>query len=250
MQFFHDHILTIILFTPLVGMVPLLFIPGENKQAIKWWANIVMFADFLLSLPLVFWFSNEAPDQQFKFIEDHEWIASIGAHYHLGIYGISFLLIMLTTVLGFISILCSWSAITERVKEYYAFFLLLQVGMLGVFMSLDFFLFYVFWEVMLVPMYFIIGIWGGPRKLYAAIKFFLYTLIGSVLMLLSILTLYFRYHQQFSGYSFDITDLMKVNLPLETQIWVFLGFFVGFAIKVPMFPFHTWLPDAHVEAPT
>ena len=157
---------------------------------------------------------------------------------------------MLTTLLGWISILCSWSAITERVKEYYAFFFLLQIGMLGVFMSLDFFLFYVFWEVMLVPMYFIIGVWGGPRKLYAAIKFFLYTLVGSVLMLLSILMLYFQHHTQFGSYSFDVLELMKVNMPLEMQIWVFLGFFFGFAIKVPMFPFHTWLPDAHVEAPT
>src|SRR5205809_7517923 len=191
MAFLHDHILSIILFTPLVGMVPLLFIPG--KQAIKWWANIVMFADFLVSLPLVFWFPNEAPDQQFKFIEDHEWIASIGAHYHLGIDGISFLLIMLTTVLGFLSVLSSWSAIEERVKEYYAMFMLLQVGMLGVFMSLDFFLFYVFWAVMLVPMYFIIGVWRGPRKLYAAIQFCLYTLFGSVLLLLGILALYFIY---------------------------------------------------------
>src|SRR2546427_1823831 len=250
MAFLHDHILSIILFTPLAGMVPLLFIPGENRQAVKWWANIVMFADFLVSLPLVFWFSDEAPDQQFKFIEGHEWIASIGAHYHLGIDGISFLLIMLTTVLGFLSVLSSWSAIEDRVKEYYAMFLLLQTGMLGVFMSLDFFLFYVFWELVLVPMYFIIGVWGGPRKLYAAIKFFLYTLAGSVLMLLGILTLYFQYHAQFGTYSFEIADLMKLDLPLGMQQWVFWAFFLGFAIKVPMFPFHTWLPDAHVEAPT
>ena len=250
MQFFHDHMLTIILFTPLAGMVPLLFIPGENRQAIKWWANIVMFADFLVSLPLVFWFPNEAPDQQFKFIEDHEWIASIGAHYHLGIDGISFLLIMLTTVLGFLSVLSSWSAIEERVKEYYAMFMLLQVGMLGVFMSLDFFLFYVFWEVMLVPMYFIIGVWGGPRKLYAAIKFFLYTLSGSVLMLLGILALYFHYHSATGVYTFNVLELMKFNWPWSLEKWVFWAFMIGFAIKVPMFPFHTWLPDAHVEAPT
>ena len=176
MAFFHDHILSIILFIPVAGMVPLFLIPGENKQAIRWWGNVVLFVDFLASLPLVFWFSNENPAEQFKFIERHEWIPSIGAQYHLGIDGISFLLIMLTTVLGFLAVLSSWTAIQDRVKEYYAMFLLLQVGMLGVFMSLDFFLFYVFWEVMLVPMYFIIGVWGGPRKLYAAIKFFLYTL--------------------------------------------------------------------------
>ena len=129
-------------------------------------------------------------------------------------------------------------------------FLLLQTGMIGVFLSLDFFLFYIFWELVLVPMYFIIGVWGGPRKLYAAIKFFLYTLAGSVLMLLGILTLYFQHFQQFGFYTFEIADLMKLNMPLGMQQWVFWAFFLGFAIKVPMFPFHTWLPDAHVEAPT
>jgi len=250
MAFFHDHILSIILFTPLVGMIPLLLIPGDNKQAIRWWGNIVMFIGFLVSLPLVFWFSREAPDQQFKFIEQHVWIPSIGAQYFLGIDGVSFLLIMLTTVLGFLSVLSSWTAIEERVKEYYAMFLLLQAGMLGVFMSLDFFLFYVFWEVMLVPMYFIIGVWGGPRKLYAAIKFFLFTLAGSVLMLLGILTLYFRYHADNGVYTFNVLELMKHSWPLDLQYWVFWAFMIGFAIKVPMFPFHTWLPDAHVEAPT
>ena len=203
-------------------------------------------------MPLVFWFASETPAQQFKFIELHAWIPSIGAQYHLGIDGISFLLIMLTTVLGFIAVLSSWTAIQERVTEYYAMFLLLQVGMLGVFMSLDFFLFYVFWEVMLVPMYFIIGVWGGPRKLYAAIKFFLYTLAGSVLMLLGILTLYLNYTLPDGRHTFDLTELMKHShsWPLQMQIWVFAAFAIGFAIKVPMFPFHTWLPDAHVEAPT
>ncbi|HLW78289.1 MAG TPA: NADH-quinone oxidoreductase subunit M, partial [Terriglobia bacterium] len=209
--------------------------------------------DFAASLPLVFWFSNETPKEQlFEFVEKHDWIASIGAQYHLGIDGISFLLIMLTTVLGFLSVLSSWTAIQERTKEYYAMFLLLQVGMLGVFMSLDVFLFYVFWEVMLVPMYFIIGVWGGPRKLYAAIKFFLYTLAGSVLMLLGILTLYFRYRTDTGVYTFNLLDLMQHSnaWPMHLQFWVFWAFMIGFAIKVPMFPFHTWLPDAHVEAPT
>src|SRR5262249_37157475 len=142
------------------------------------------------------------------------------------------------------------NAIEDRLKEYYAMFLLLETGMIGVFVSLDFFLFYIFWELVLVPMYFIIGVWGGPRKLYAAIKFFLYTLAGSVLMLLGILTLYFAHFRQFGFYTFEIADLMRLDLPLSTQEWGFWAFFVGFAIKVPMFPFHTWLPDAHVEAPT
>ena len=209
MQFFRNHILSIILFIPLVGMIPLFLIPKGNKQAARWWGNVVLFADFLASLPLVFWFSRETPGEQFKFIELHDWIPSIGAQYHLGIDGISFLLIMLTTVLGFLAVLSSWTAIQERVKEYYAMFLLLQAGMLGVFMSLDFFLFYVFWEVMLVPMYFIIGVWGGPRKLYAAIKFFLYTLAGSVLMLLGILTLYLNYTLPDGRHTFDLIELMK-----------------------------------------
>ena len=148
------------------------------------------------------------------------------------------LLIVLTTGLGFLAILSSWNAIQERVKEYYIFMLMLQTGMLGVFMAMDLFLFYVFWEVMLVPMYFLIGVWGGPRRLYAAIKFFLYTLAGSVLLLLGILAIYFYNHQVTGVYTFSIPTLQELNLPWDYQFWVFLAFFVGFAIKVPMFPFH------------
>ncbi len=180
-----SHILSIILFTPLVGAFLLLFVPKENKEAIRWIANIFALAGLLVSLPLVPWFWDKRFEAGFKFVEGgpNNWIPSIGAGYVLGIDGISFLLIMLTTLLGWISILSSWTAIENRVKEYYIWFLVLQTGMLGVFMALDFFLFFVFWEAMLVPMYLLIGIWGGPRKLYAAIKFFLYTLAGSVLML-------------------------------------------------------------------
>jgi NADH-quinone oxidoreductase subunit M len=243
-----QHLLSIVLLTPLAGLAVLLLLPGKNKDLIRLWANLVGFAGFLISLPLVSRFQAGRPGYQFE--ESADWIPTLGAHYHIGIDGISLLLVMLTTLMGFLAILCSWSAIEEHVKEYYAMFLLLQAGMLGVFLSLDFFLFYVFWELVLVPMYFIIGVWGGPRKLYAAIKFFLYTLAGSVLMLLGILTLYFQHHQQFGFYTFEISELMKLNLPLGTQQWVFWAFFLGFAIKVPMFPFHTWLPDAHVEAPT
>src|SRR5579864_4640426 len=243
-----DHLLSIILFTPLAGLAILLLIPASQKNAIRIWANIVSLAGFLISLQLLKAFDKNLPG--FQLTERADWIPSLGAQYLIGIDGISLLLIMLTTLMGFLSILYSWSGIQDRVKEYYAMFLLLQTGMLGVFMSLDFFLFYVFWELVLVPMYFIIGVWGGPRKLYAAIKFFLYTLAGSVLMLLGILTLYFQYHQQFGTYTFEIAQLMKLDLPLGLQQWVFWAFFIGFAIKVPMFPFHTWLPDAHVEAPT
>ncbi len=243
-----QHLLSIILLTPLAGLAVLLLIPGKSKDLIRVWANLVGFAGFLISLPLVSRFQTGHPGYQFE--ERAEWIPALGANYHIGLDGISLLLIMLTTLMGFIAILCSWNAIQDRVKEYYAMFLLLQTGMIGVFLSLDFFLFYVFWELVLVPMYFIIGVWGGPRKLYAAIKFFLYTLAGSVLMLLGILTLYFAHFNQFGSYTFEISELMKLNLPLGTQQWVFWAFFIGFAIKVPMFPFHTWLPDAHVEAPT
>src|ERR1039458_353900 len=243
-----SHILSIVLFTPLVGLLVLLVIPGENKLLIRLWANLVAAAGFLVSLPLVLGFDRSKDGYQF--LERADWIPSLGVQYLVGIDGISLLMVMLTTVMGFVAIFSSWVSINDRVKEYYAMFLLQQVGMIGVFISLDFFLFYVFWELVLVPMYFIIGIWGGPRKLYAAIKFFLYTLAGSVLMLLGILTLYFQHYAQFGFYTFEISELMKLNLPLHMQQWVFWAFFLGFAIKVPMFPFHTWLPDAHVEAPT
>jgi NADH-quinone oxidoreductase subunit M len=243
-----QHLLSIVLLTPLAGLAVLLLIPSGNKGIIRLWANLAALAGFLVSIPLVTRFRADAPGFQFE--ERLDWIPSLGAHYHLGMDGISLLLVMLTTLMGFLAILSSWNAVNDRVKGYYAMFLLLQTGMIGVFISLDFFLFYVFWELVLVPMYFIIGIWGGPRKLYAAIKFFLYTLAGSVLMLLGILTLYFQHFQQFGFYSFEISDLMRVSMPLGMQQWVFWAFFLGFAIKVPMFPFHTWLPDAHVEAPT
>src|SRR5215469_9708766 len=243
-----QHLLSLILWTPIAGLAVLLFIPGKNKDLIRIWANVVAFAGFLVSLPLAARF--ESTHSGFQFVERADWIPTLGARYLIGIDGISLLLLMLTTVIGFLAILSSWNAIQDRVKEYYAMFLLLQTGMIGVFTALDFFLFFVFWEVVLVPMYFIIGIWGGPRKLYAAIKFFLYTLAGSVLLLLGILTLYFQYYQQFGFYSFEISELMKTGMSLGMQQWVFWAFFLGFAIKVPMFPFHTWLPDAHVEAPT
>jgi NADH-quinone oxidoreductase subunit M len=250
----NDHILSIILFTPLVGAFVLLFVPKENKNAIRWVANIFALGGLAVSIPLIpmFWAVKDQPG--FKFIEGapNTWIPSIGAGYYLGIDGISFLLILLTTLLGWISILSSWEAIQDRVKEYYVWFLLLQTGMLGVFMALDMFLFFVFWEAMLVPMYLLIGIWGGPRKLYAAIKFFLYTLFGSVLMLLGILFLYFHHHTVTGVYTFAIPELYKTapQITGTAAILLFFAFFIGFAIKVPMFPFHTWLPDAHVEAPT
>jgi NADH-quinone oxidoreductase subunit M len=242
-----EHLLSIVLFTPLAGMLILLFLPAANARAIKLWANGVALAGLLVSLPLVFQFDS---GKDYQFVERAQWIPSIGAGYHIGIDGLGLLMVMLTTVVGFLSILASWNAITERLKEYYAFFLLLQTGMLGVFVARDFLLFFVFWETVLVPMYFIIALWGGPRKVYAAIKFMIYTLLGSVVMLLGILALYYRHYQQFQVHSFDIVDLMRTTVPADMQWWVFWAFFLGFAVKVPMWPFHTWLPDAHVEAPT
>jgi NADH-quinone oxidoreductase subunit M len=251
MDFFSNHILSVVLFTPLLGALILLFLPREMEQAHRIAGNIFGALGFLVSIPLVLWWKPGSAG--FSFEETAQWIPTIGAKYHLGIDGISLLLVMLTTFLGMIAILSSWSAIHQRTKEYYILLLLLQTGMIGVFVSLDFFLFYVFWEVMLVPMYFLIGVWGSDRRLYAAIKFFLYTLAGSVVMLLGILALYF-YAPVAPGATrtFDVPTLLAgaqtFSDPLK--VWLFWGFFFAFAIKVPMFPFHTWLPDAHTEAPT
>ena len=242
-------ILSLIIFLPLIGAIPImLFVPKQKEELIRWLSAITTFGTFLVSLILIPNFNNNTHEMQF--VERHSWIPSIGVQYLLGIDGISFLLILLTTLVTFIAVMSSWHAITERLKEFHVSILILEVGMLGAFMALDFIFFYVFWEIMLVPMYFIIGIWGGPRKLYAAIKFFLYTLFGSVFMLVAILALFFVYHHYTGVYTFEILKYMELNFPYNVQWWVFLAFFLGFAVKVPMFPFHTWLPDAHVEAPT
>jgi NADH-quinone oxidoreductase subunit M len=262
MDFYREHLLSIITFTPLLGAAVLLFVPKGNDNLIRWIANGFGLVGFLVSLPLWYYcpgFAYQLAPQTvdprapgFQFVDQLNWIPSIGVTYFMGVDGISALLILLTTLLGFIGILCSWSAIQERVKQYYVFLLLLQVGMLGVFCALDVFLFYVFWEVMLVPMYFLIGIWGGDNRLYAAIKFFLYTLVGSVVMLIGILALYFHSATipGAAGGTFNLITWFGMDIPVAMQFWVFLAFFLGFAIKVPMFPFHTWLPDAHVQAPT
>ena len=228
MDFFRAHLLSIITYTPLVGALVLLlpFFRGRD-QAVRWLANIVGSLGFLVSLPLWFWFQRGAAEFQFQ--ERAAWIPTLGVQYLFGVDGISVLLILLTTLLGEIAILSSWTAIHDkegqpgsgRVRQYYVFLLLLQTGMLGVFCALDMFLFYVFWEVMLVPMYFLIGIWGGERRLYAAIKFFLYTLVGSVVMLLGILALYFhsRTLPGLAGVgTFDVTQWYQMNIPAKIQI--------------------------------
>ncbi len=248
MNFVETHLLSIVLFTPAVGALVLLVVNRRQVDTIRWIANLAAAAGFIVSVPLWFKYNPQQPDWQFT--EKANWIPSIGASYSLGVDGFSMLLILLTTLLGFIAVMSSWKAITERVKEFYIFMLVLQTGMLGAFMALDFLLFFLFWEVMLVPMYFVIGIWGGGRRLYSAIKFFLYTLVGSVVMLLGILALYFFNHSLTGQYTFDIPTYQQLAVPLELQKWIFLAFFLGFAVKVPMFPFHTWLPDAHTDAPT
>lgn len=244
----NEHLLSLVLFTPLAGALILLLIPSAQSNLIRLWGNAAAFAGFAVSLLLLGRFDSSLSG--FQLVEKAEWIPSLGVQYFIGIDGISLLLILLTALVGLLATLSSWNAVDSRLKEYYAMLLLLQCGMIGVFAALDFFLFFVFWEVVLVPMYFIIGIWGGSRKLYAAIKFFIYTLAGSVLMLLGGLTLYFQHFRQFGFYTFDITELMKVQMTPGMEQWVFWAFFIGFAVKVPMFPFHTWLPDAHTEAPT
>jgi NADH-quinone oxidoreductase subunit M len=241
-------LLSLILFTPTLGAILLLFVPKQQENTVRWVANVFGLLGFLVSLPL--WWRFEHGTASWQFVERMPWIPPIGAEYYLGLDGFSTLMVLLTTLIGAIAILSAWTAITERVKEFYVFILVLQTGMLGAFMSLDFLLFFLFWEVMLVPMYFLIGIWGSDRRLYSAIKFFLYTLVGSVVMLLGILALYFFNHTVTGVYTFSIPQYQTLSLPFSAQKWIFLALFLGFAIKVPMFPFHTWLPDAHTDAPT
>ena len=320
-QFFGIGILSWVTWLPAVGAILLLFFNRAKNNSIRGFANMWIGLCFLISIPLVTGFPGEGPgyDRAYgglQFIEDHDWIPLIGARYQLGVDGLALVLVMLTTLLGVVSVVCSWAYIREkgREKEYYIMMLLLQSGMLGAFVSADLFLFFIFWEVMLVPMYFLIGIWGGKNRLYSAIKFFLYTLVGSVVMLLAVLKLFFIFPDVVkaqrpaveatarqlaacsiadperqgqvnsemlnlaldamkrvdgidpqtkralpSGYvhsSFNIAALtaigphIKAVFGIGVVIWLFIGFGLSFAIKVPMFPFHTWLPDAHYDAPT
>lgn len=240
-----NSILTWVAFFPLLGVVVILFIPRDRHNALRWTALLTSTVTFAISLVMLSQFDAADPGAQMAI--RHPWfrLAGIEIEYSLGVDGLSILLVLLTTLLTPISILSTWTAIKERVKEFMAFFLLLEVGMVGVFVSLDLFLFYIFWEFTLVPMYFLIGIWGGPRKIYAALKFFLYTMAGSILMLLAILWLGLRFE------TFSVPDLIaQGNIPADIQTWLFLAFAAAFAIKVPMWPLHSWLPDAHVEAPT
>jgi len=239
------HPLTLVTFFPLLGVLILLFVNGEQKNLVRWIALVTSLVTFLISLFVLAQFQAANPEIQLEIKRSWIQVAGWDISYHLGVDGLSILLLLLTTFLTPISILSTWTAIEERVKEFMIFFLLLEVGMVGVFLALDLFLFYIFWEFTLVPMYFLIGIWGGPRRMYAAIKFFLYTMAGSILMLLAILWLGIR-----AG-TFSLPELIAMgNIPANLQTWLFLAFAAAFAIKVPMWPLHSWLPDAHVEAPT
>ena len=236
-----EHILTVVIFLPLLGAVVIYFLKDDNM--VRWTTLGVTIVDFILAIPLVCGFNTET--YEFQYVERAPWISSFNIEYYLGVDGISVLFVFLTALIGCICVLASWSSIDKKVGAFMIALLVMQTSMLGVFCSLDLFLFYIFWEAMLIPMYLIIGVWGGPRRIYSAVKFFLYTLVGSVLMLVGIIALYFA-----AGGSFDIPALMEHEFAFNFQLLVFLAFFVAFAIKVPMFPFHTWLPDAHVEAPT
>jgi len=238
---------------PMIGALVLLLVPNTQRRIFELGALAITVFDFLLSIPL--WFQYDRGSAAVQWALNLDWIPAIGARFSIGMDGISLVLFLLTTFIGFIAVWCSFSAIEERHKEYYIWLLVMQFSMLGVFICQDMFLFYLFWELMLVPMYFLIAIWGGPQKLYAAIKLFLYTLAGSVLMLIGILAIYFLQHQVTGHFDLSIASFQAMAPVIAQQgktfqVLLALSFFLGFAIKVPMFPFHTWLPDAHVQAPT
>jgi NADH-quinone oxidoreductase subunit M len=232
---------------PAIAAIAIFFAPrasGDLSRQVAMGASVI---SFVLSLVMLFTFDRNA---EFQFTEHRVWLKDLGVSYYLGVDGIAVLLIVLTTLLTMIAILWSWDTVNTRRREYYIAMLLLETGMLGVFMALDLFVFYIFWEIMLIPMALLIGVWGSTNRVYAAIKFFLYTLFGSLLMLVAIVATYQSYYQQFNVRTLNILELANGDYSRTFQFWVFAAFFIAFAVKVPMFPFHTWLPDAHVEAPT
>jgi NADH-quinone oxidoreductase subunit M len=241
-------ILTLVIFFPLTGVLLLLFVDRSAAGLARWVALVTSAATFAVSLPLYWAFEPAAAG--FQFLERVDWIPGWGVHYHLGLDGITLFLVLLTTMLTFLSVASAWTAITSHVREFMISLLLLEVGMNGVFLALDVFLFFVFWEVMLFPMYFLIGVWGSENRLYAAIKFVVYTMTSSALMLVAILFMYYLNFRASGVLTFSIEAWYRLNVGLPAQYWMFAAFALAFAVKVPMWPFHTWLPDAHVEAPT
>ncbi len=243
-------LLTYLILIPLIGSILLLFIKKEQENFIRYFGVIISTIAFIVSL--IVYFQFDSGNSNFQFVDKFEWIKGLNIHYHVGVDGMSLLLVLLTTFLTPLTLISSWSSIESKVKEFTFFFLMLEVGMLGVFVSLDLFLFYIFWEAMLIPMYFIIGIWGGKERIYAAVKFFIYTMFGSLLMLVSIIWLAVYAIGPLGYFTTNLIELYTVapQIPMDIQIWMFLAFAFSFAIKVPLFPLHTWLPDAHVQAPT
>jgi NADH-quinone oxidoreductase subunit M len=243
----NTHILTSLLVVPALAAVLVLFIPRSWEAGIRRFSIAAMLVELFLSLRLIF---ADYSTSAYHFVEHVVWVESFGISYKLGVDGLSLWLVVLTTALSPVALYASWGSITTRIKEYAFSFLLLELGMLGAFLALDLFLFYVFWELMLVPMYLIIGVWGGRDRVYAAVKFFIYTMVGSLLMLVAILYVVGSYEELAGRYTFDLQELSNLVLPALPQFLCFSAFALAFAIKVPMFPFHTWLPDAHVQAPT
>ena len=240
--------LSLLVFFPLVAAVLIAIMPAGAHKPIRLWATLAALAEFVFSIPL--WWRIVPGQAGFQFEEKLDWIPAIGAQYHLGVDGVSGLLALLTTFTTLIAILGAWTSVEKRSREFFALVLALEAGMLGTFFCLDLLLFYVFWEAMLIPMYLLIGVWGGQRRVYAAVKFFLYTMAGSVLMLVAILSLWFMQKEMSGVPTFDLHAFYQLPISPDRQFWLFLAFAFAFAIKVPMFPLHTWLPDAHVEAPT
>ncbi len=252
--------LTLITFIPAVGAALVAVLPRDNHRLIRWTSLVVTFIVLVIAVSLYPQFNREAvginQESSFQFVDKGAWIPAFNINYFVGVDGLSFPMVLLTALLCFLCVPASFG-IKKGIKGYFAMFLLLETGMMGTFVALDFFLFYVFWELMLLPMYFLIGVWGGPRRIYAAIKFFIYTLVGSVLMLIVILVFYFNTRDPVTGgHTFNMLHMMsQANQSGLLSVWtwrvlLFFGLYIGFAIKIPAFPFHTWLPDAHVEAPT
>jgi NADH-quinone oxidoreductase subunit M len=244
-------ILTSLIALPLCGAVLLLFVRGDEDESAPIVRKVALAVSLLVFAETVLLWSRFNPGSgEFQFVERHAWIPAFGIQYFIGIDGVSLLLLVLTGFLTPLALLSSWESVHKKTKAFSIFMLLLESAMMGVFVSLDLFLFYIFWDAMLVPMYFLIGIWGYERRVYAAIKFILYTMAASVLMLLAILGLAYLHSTTTGAYSFDLLKLYELQVDLHLQFWFFLAFALAFAVKVPLFPFHTWLPDAHVEAPT
>ena len=242
-------ILTTLVLLPLIGGVAVLFTSKKQPTQARQLALLVSLVAFAVSL--LMWVNFDSTSADYQMVERYEWLPEFGISYHIGVDGISLLLVVLTTFLTPIALLCSWESVETRVREFSFFMLALEAAMIGVFISRDLFLFYIFWDAMLIPMYFLIGVWGYDRRIYASIKFILYTMAGSVLMLIAIIWLAYHHYAVTNVMSFDLADLLALkDIPVALQTYLFLAFAVAFAIKVPLFPFHTWLPDAHVEAPT